>query len=77
MFNEAEIIVYVVYVVYVDQNYCIYFVLCSDLVVVHFAADWAPQCKQMNDVIIEMSKDDELNGVNFLRVRSSISYFST
>ncbi|XP_064602260.1 glutaredoxin-3-like [Liolophura sinensis] len=27
------------------------------LLVVHFAAAWAPQCKQMNDVMRELSKD--------------------
>lgn len=42
----------------------------SSLVVVHFSADWAPQCKQMNDVLIELSKDDELKLVRFVQVEA-------
>ncbi|ESO99023.1 hypothetical protein LOTGIDRAFT_238952 [Lottia gigantea] len=29
----------------------------SQLIVVHFAANWAPQCKQINDVLTELSKN--------------------
>ncbi|XP_042231153.1 glutaredoxin-3-like [Homarus americanus] len=35
------------------------------LFVVHFMADWAPQCGQMNDVISELSKQRELKDVTF------------
>ena len=36
---------------------CLYCVF-SGLVVVHFAANWAPQCKQMAEVIGELAKDN-------------------
>lgn len=32
----------------------------SDLVVVHFYADWAAQCGPMNDVLEELAKQTEL-----------------
>ncbi|XP_069140493.1 glutaredoxin-3-like [Argopecten irradians] len=31
----------------------------GQLVVVHFSAQWAPQCKQMNEVLEELSKDTQ------------------
>ncbi|KAK8742299.1 hypothetical protein OTU49_001784 [Cherax quadricarinatus] len=37
----------------------------NGLSVVHFMADWAPQCDQMNEVINELSKQRELKEVTF------------
>ena len=38
----------------------------SQLVVLHFEADWAEECKQMNEVLSELSK--EYKHTIFLRV---------
>ncbi|KAK4288964.1 hypothetical protein Pmani_038041 [Petrolisthes manimaculis] len=38
------------------------------LVVVHFSAEWAEQCEQMNRVIDELIKQPELKEVTFVRV---------
>ncbi|XP_068230193.1 glutaredoxin-3 [Palaemon carinicauda] len=35
------------------------------LSVVHFTADWAPQCGQMNEVLNELAKQSELKDVTF------------
>ena len=35
------------------------------LSVVHFMADWAPQCAQMNDVLKELQKQDDLKDIKF------------
>lgn len=43
--------------------------LCSQLVVLHFSAAWAPQCKQMNDVMEELSKDSQYTNVQFAKVK--------
>ena len=45
-----------------------------NLVVVHFSALWAPQCKQMNDVLEELAKDAQNVHVKFLKVRKFIMY---
>ena len=45
-----------------------YSLFISGLVVVHFAANWAPQCKQIADVICELAKDNV--HVKFLQVWS-------
>ncbi|XP_045606464.1 glutaredoxin 3 isoform X1 [Procambarus clarkii] len=37
----------------------------NGLSVIHFMAEWAPQCEQMNDVITELSKQRELKEVTF------------
>ncbi|GAB6024944.1 hypothetical protein CHUAL_010045 [Chamberlinius hualienensis] len=42
----------------------------SNLVVIHFAADWAPQCAQMNLVLQELSNDIELSSVTFAQVEA-------
>jgi len=40
----------------------------GNLVVVHFAASWADQCKQMGEVANELSKDPNYNDVIFITV---------
>ena len=45
---------------------------CSDLVVLHFSAAWAPQCKQMNDVMEELSKDSQYANVKFAQVTNCL-----
>lgn len=42
----------------------------SNLCVVHFAATWAPQCTQMNDVLTELAKDAEYSKVNFYKLEA-------
>lgn len=42
----------------------------SQLVVVHFSAVWAPQCKQMNEVLEELSKETEFVNVVFMKVEA-------
>ncbi|XP_060063256.1 glutaredoxin-3-like [Ylistrum balloti] len=42
----------------------------SQLVVAHFSAAWAPQCKQMNGVLEELSKDTQLAKSLFLKVEA-------
>jgi len=37
----------------------------ENLVVVHFYADWAEQCKDMNDVLVELSNNPDLKEVKF------------
>ncbi|XP_054261186.1 glutaredoxin-3-like isoform X1 [Macrosteles quadrilineatus] len=37
----------------------------ENLAVVHFYADWAEQCKDMNDVMVELSNNPELKDVKF------------
>lgn len=42
------------------------------LIVVHFYADWAVQCQQINDVLLELSKDRQIiaSGVKFNKVEA-------
>lgn len=40
----------------------------NGLTVVHFTAEWAPQCGQMNEVISELAKQSELKDVTFAMV---------
>uniref|UniRef100_A0A1B6FH87 Thioredoxin domain-containing protein n=1 Tax=Cuerna arida TaxID=1464854 RepID=A0A1B6FH87_9HEMI len=40
----------------------------NELVVVHFYADWAEQCKNMDSVLIELSKRPDLQGVKFAKL---------
>lgn len=40
----------------------------SKLKVVHFWADWAPQCQQMNEVLEELVNDKEYQDVKFFRI---------
>lgn len=40
------------------------------LIVVHFMAEWAAQCGQMNDVIAELSKQPECKDVRFVIVHA-------
>jgi len=40
----------------------------ANLVVIHFAASWAEQCKQMGDVLNELSKESALSDVVFITV---------
>ncbi|XP_071090093.1 uncharacterized protein [Haliotis cracherodii] len=42
----------------------------GNLVVVHFAAPWAPQCQQMTDVIRELAKDNQLSQVRFVQLEA-------
>ncbi|KAL4231374.1 Glutaredoxin 3 [Mactra antiquata] len=42
----------------------------SNLSVVHFAATWAPQCTQMNDVLTELAKDSQYSKVKFFKVEA-------
>ena len=44
----------------------------SDLVVLHFSAAWAPQCKQMNDVMEELAKDSQYANVKFAQVTNCL-----
>ena len=46
---------------------------CSLLVVVHFYAPWAPQCKQMNDVMGELAKEHV--HVKFYKVSLCVSLY--
>ncbi|KAK3095293.1 hypothetical protein FSP39_012902 [Pinctada imbricata] len=41
-----------------------------NLVVVHFSALWAPQCKQMNDVLEELAKDAQNVHIKFLKLEA-------
>lgn len=41
-----------------------------NLVVVHFWAAWAPQCQQMTDVMVELSKDAQLKNIQFVKVEA-------
>ena len=54
-------------VIEMDEHLLI-LLFCSDLVVLHFSAAWAPQCKQMNDVMEELSKDSQYANVKFAQV---------
>ncbi|XP_012259908.1 glutaredoxin-3 isoform X2 [Athalia rosae] len=49
-----------------DEFYA--YVKSQDLSVVHFYAAWAAQCVQINDVLDEMVKSSDLNGVNFAKI---------
>lgn len=40
----------------------------NDLLVVHFYANWADQCKIMNDVLEELSQQKGLNDVKFIKL---------
>ncbi|XP_067656316.1 uncharacterized protein [Haliotis asinina] len=42
----------------------------GNLVVVHFAAPWAPQCQQMTDVMGELAKDNQLSQVRFVQLEA-------
>ena len=42
----------------------------SQLVVVHFSAAWAPQCKQMNDVLEELAKETQFVNVVFIKLEA-------
>lgn len=42
----------------------------QDLSVIHFYASWADQCSQINDVIEEMSKLAEYQGVRFAKIEA-------
>lgn len=42
----------------------------NQLVVLHFSAAWAPQCKQMNDVMEELSKDSQYTNVQFAKLEA-------
>lgn len=43
----------------------------SKLNVVHFAASWAPQCSQMNDVMMELLKDSQTAAkINYIKVNA-------
>ena len=43
----------------------------SSLLVIHFLAKWAPQCKQVTDVLNELKKDITLTNVQFTQVGSN------
>jgi len=36
---------------------------CRSLIVLHFCASWAPQCEQVDDVLVELHKDSSLAAV--------------
>ena len=40
----------------------------ASLVVVHFLAEWAPQCSQVTDVLTELKNDKACAKVKFLQV---------
>ncbi|KAL7641846.1 UNVERIFIED_CONTAM: hypothetical protein RMT77_007720 [Armadillidium vulgare] len=40
----------------------------QNLVVFHFMADWAPQCGQMNEVLTELAKQEQLKEVIFAKI---------
>jgi len=40
------------------------------LIVVHFMADWAQQCSQINDVLIELSKSKDYANVKFAKIET-------
>lgn len=42
----------------------------SSLVVVHFWANWAQQCQQMNDVLTELAKDTQYINCKFVKVQN-------
>lgn len=42
----------------------------NQLVVLHFSAAWAPQCKQMNEVMEELSKDAQYSNVQFVQLEA-------
>jgi thiol-disulfide isomerase/thioredoxin len=52
--------------VFLIRHFLIISCLFSGLVVAHFTANWAPQCKQMAEVIDELVKDNV--HVKFLQV---------
>lgn len=41
---------------------------------VHFWADWAPQCNQMDDVMKELARDMQFVNVIFMKVGWPTSY---
>lgn len=45
------------------------FVSCREsLVVLHFWASWAPQCKQINDVLTELGKTKDFGAVKYFQI---------
>ncbi|RWS14383.1 hypothetical protein B4U79_15225 [Dinothrombium tinctorium] len=40
------------------------------LVLCHFTAVWAPQCQQISDILVELSKNDEFKSVLFAEVNA-------
>ncbi|XP_043238306.1 glutaredoxin-3-like [Amphibalanus amphitrite] len=42
----------------------------GSLTVAHFAAHWAPQCQQMNEVLEELARDPQLAHVRFVTVEA-------
>lgn len=51
--------------------------VCSQLLVVHFWADWAPQCKQVADILDELAKDDKYRDCKFLKASAVITEWCT
>ncbi|XP_072759034.1 glutaredoxin 3 [Anoplolepis gracilipes] len=46
------------------------FVKCKELSVVHFYAQWAQQCSQVNDVLDEMTKLEQYKDVKFAKIEA-------
>ncbi|XP_067133719.1 glutaredoxin-3 [Centruroides vittatus] len=40
------------------------------LIVTHFWAEWAPQCRQMDDVMEELSNDNQYKDVKFIKIEA-------
>ncbi|KAK2155447.1 hypothetical protein LSH36_240g03001 [Paralvinella palmiformis] len=40
------------------------------IAVILFWADWAPQCQQMSDVLVELAKDNQLKHIKFAKVEA-------
>ena len=47
------------------------FIYYSKMLVVHFWADWAPQCQQITDVLDELAKDAQYSNCGFVKVSKS------
>jgi Grx4 family monothiol glutaredoxin len=41
---------------------------CKNLVVLHFWTDWAPQCSQINDVLVELAKNKDIGQIRCVQV---------
>ena len=44
------------------------------IAVILFWADWAPQCQQMSDVLVELAKDNQLKHIKFAKVHYCFLY---
>ena len=53
----------------ISTSVILYTFFYSALIVAHFWAPWAPQCKQITDALNELAKDAKCSAVKFCQVR--------